>query len=277
MQSFLADPLCCSYLRMDGLLAVIDAYHIQTYLDGTRAKDFSSTTLRGAHGPGLHEVFRQMTYADVVILNKIDLLSDEEGGRAQQIEELQRRLKPWCEHATLQTCAFGNLPMSSLLNLRCFDPSKWKSPDASWVWGDDSERYGPFQIRVDGSGRFAKRPLQHGDVSLCAETGSELSSICLSTTKELDLLRTTQWLRELLEAQGSDILRLKGYERQFIAQGVHMVFQGAPGISRRPSVPWNRAGEANEGRAEKSYSRLVLIGRNLNESSLQSAWRTCVT
>ncbi len=68
--------------------------------------------------------------------------------------------------------------------------------------------------------------------------------------------------------RGTDILRskgilsLKGQERRYVFQGIHMVMDS----------DWGPAWEAGEQRS----SRLVFIGRNLDANELQSAFRACV-
>ena len=71
----------------------------------------------------------------------------------------------------------------------------------------------------------------------------------------------------MLQAQGPDILRAKGIldvageERRLVFQAVHMMLEGD--FQR----PW-RSGEDR-------YSRMVFIGRDLNEAQLRAGFEAC--
>ncbi|HZC17208.1 MAG TPA: GTP-binding protein, partial [Caulobacteraceae bacterium] len=77
----------------------------------------------------------------------------------------------------------------------------------------------------------------------------------------------SRWLSELLAAQGPDILRAKGIlnisreDRRLVFQAVHMILEGD--LQR----PW-RGDEART-------SRMVFIGRNLDEVALKAGFEAC--
>ena len=84
----------------------------------------------------------------------------------------------------------------------------------------------------------------------------------------MDRERVSQWLEELVATQGKDILRAKGIidieseDRRFVYQSVHMLIEGDLQQAWKPNEP--------------RYSRLVFIGRNLNEAALRVAFESCV-
>ena len=92
-------------------------------------------------------------------------------------------------------------------------------------------------------------------------------SIALELDGALDGSALNAWLSRLLQTQGPDIFRMKGIlaiegeDRRFVFQGVHMLFDGQPGD------PW--------GDRPRS-SRLVFIGRNLDEAALEQGLRACL-
>ena len=75
------------------------------------------------------------------------------------------------------------------------------------------------------------------------------------------------WINDISQAQGPNILRSKGIlafkdePRRFVFQGVHMILDGD--LQR----DW-KAGEKRE-------SRLVFIGRGLNENELRKGFEAC--
>ena len=61
------------------------------------------------------------------------------------------------------------------------------------------------------------------------------------------------------------ILWIHNYEEQFIAHGVHMIFDGCKGIL------WNDTMYAS-----RRYSRLVIIGLNLDQVKLEGLFTSCI-
>ena len=91
-------------------------------------------------------------------------------------------------------------------------------------------------------------------------------SVALDLDGDVDINKLNVWITRLLQTQGPDIFRMKGIvaiagaEERFVFQGVHMLFDGKAGD------PW--------GQAPRS-SRLVFIGRNLDEDALNSGLMGC--
>lgn len=86
-------------------------------------------------------------------------------------------------------------------------------------------------------------------------------------TGELDAAKFFPWIQNVTQVQGPDILRLKGIiafaedDDRYVVQGVHMIIEGDH------QRPWKDG--------EKRESRLVFIGRNLNEQALRSGFEKC--
>ena len=93
-----------------------------------------------------------------------------------------------------------------------------------------------------------------------------VQSVALELDGEIEEFALSAWLSRLLQTQGPDIFRLKGIvaikgeDRRFVFQGVHMLFDGQPG------TPWGD---------ERRSNRLVFIGRNLDEAELEQGLRDC--
>ncbi len=100
------------------------------------------------------------------------------------------------------------------------------------------------------------------------EHESGIASVSLSSALPLDGDRVTAWLRNLLTERGQDILRTKGIldvknrDERFVFQAVHMVMEGDYQTAWKPG--------------EKRYSRIVFIGRDLDEAELQRGFSACV-
>jgi G3E family GTPase len=96
----------------------------------------------------------------------------------------------------------------------------------------------------------------------------EVGSVGIEEKRLVDVKKLNDWMGELLQTKGKDIFRmkgilnLKGAEKRFVFQGVHMMFDG------KPDRPW-RADEERK-------SQLVFIGRNLNRQELNDGFRSCL-
>jgi G3E family GTPase len=100
------------------------------------------------------------------------------------------------------------------------------------------------------------------------EHESDIKSISLSTAKQLDGDKVTAWLQKLLAERGQDILRakgildVKGRDERLVFQAVHMVMDGDFGRA------WKDG--------ERRFSRIVFIGRNLDEAEFERGFLACV-
>lgn len=94
-----------------------------------------------------------------------------------------------------------------------------------------------------------------------------MKGISLRLDRPVDGTRITNWLNDLLAKQGPDILRakgiidVKGEDRRLVFQAVHMILEGD--LQR----PWRDD--------EERYSRMVFIGRNLDEAALREGFEAC--
>jgi G3E family GTPase len=97
---------------------------------------------------------------------------------------------------------------------------------------------------------------------------SGIASVSLSSALPLDGDKVTAWLSNLLKESGQDILRTKGIldvknrDERLVFQAVHMVMEGDF------QAPWKPN--------EKRHSRIVFIGRQLDEAELERGFAACV-
>ena len=128
--------------------------------------------------------------------------------------------------------------------------------------------------KVLGQGAFDLQRLLEIEPNLLGPEGhdhehsSDIASVSLSTTKKLDGDKVTKWLQTLLAEQGQNILRAKGIldikdkDERLVFQAVHMVMDGDFGRAWKDD--------------EKRYSRIVFIGRGLDEAELERGLKACV-
>ena len=96
----------------------------------------------------------------------------------------------------------------------------------------------------------------------------DIQSFSFETTKPMNGEALTHWLQMTLQTKGQDILRskgifdIKGETKRFVFQGVHMLMDGDL------TGPW-KDGEARR-------SRMVFIGRNLDQDELKRGFDSCI-
>jgi G3E family GTPase len=99
------------------------------------------------------------------------------------------------------------------------------------------------------------------------EHDASIVSCCVEADTALDPGLFNAWIGELVAARSADLLRMKGIlrfageARPFIFHGVHMLLECRPGRLAQDGLP--------------RTSRLVLIGRNLDQPVLQQALLRC--
>jgi G3E family GTPase len=93
-------------------------------------------------------------------------------------------------------------------------------------------------------------------------------SFVLSEERPLDLQRVEAWLTEVIRVAGAAIYRSKGI-LHVQGQGKRIVFQGVQTMfDARPDRFWNPG--------EKRESRLVFIGKTLDEAKIRAGFAACV-
>ncbi len=98
------------------------------------------------------------------------------------------------------------------------------------------------------------------------EHDQTITSISLKLDDPLDSGKFSSWIRKLIQARGTDIFRtkgilsLEGHDNRYVFQGVHMVMDSA----------WGEAWAS-----DRRDSRLVFIGRNLENAALKEGFESC--
>jgi G3E family GTPase len=197
--AFFADGPTAQGFRLDALVAVVDAAHVERRLEENR------------------EAVEQIAYADRVVLNKIDLV---DAARADAVERRLRRIQPDVRILRASRC---DVPLSEIFGVRAFDlaaaaEAALKSPDAPSC-GEEGHAHGP------SCGPHRESGAHEGGVSA---VGVEIEGA-------LDLDRVDLWLRDLLAKNEADMFRTKGVlnvagsDRSVVFQAVHAVAEATEG------------------------------------------------
>jgi G3E family GTPase len=242
-QTFFVDEDVRAKTELDSVTTVVDAKHLLPRLADSK------------------EAAEQIAFADQIILNKTDLVTEAE---LAEVERAIRRLNPL---APIHRAQRSNVPLDMVLGRGSFDLGRITDlePDflnpahgeAGHVHDENCDHDHDHHHQHDHDGHDHDH---HGhDID-----ASGIRGISLTSEKPINGQRITQWLNDVLQTQGPDILRAKGIidvageDRRLVFQAVHMILEGDF------QGPW-RAGD-------KRYSRLVFIGRNLDEAKLREGF-----
>ncbi|WP_233801508.1 CobW family GTP-binding protein [Paraburkholderia sp. HP33-1] len=233
VQTFFIDDEIRQRTRLDSVICVADGAHLQARLADSR------------------EAAEQLAQADVVLINKIDLI---DAAALASVQDAVRCINPTAEQLTSVRC---EIPLAVLLDRGAFDLKRLQlaaSPGSTIGAASGERTYRYVPLRAGASVRQAHH--SHG-----------IDSISLRVERPLERTRFLSWLQRLVVEQGQDLLRAKGIvdlagsERRFVFQGVHMT------MDTDFDRPW-RDGEQRD-------SRLVFIGRNLDRRELRESIRHC--
>ena len=241
-QTFFVDEEVRARTRLDSVTTVVDAKHVLLRLSDSR------------------EAREQIAFADQIVLNKTDLVSADD---LRMVEARLRRLNPL---APIHRAQRSNVPLEAILGRGSFDLDRIVSLEPDFLNPAHGE---PGHVHDEHCDHDHGHDHGHGHDHAHHDHvhDDDIKGVALTLQKPLDGAKITRWLNDILQSQGPDILRAKGImdvagdERRLVFQAVHMILEGD---FQRPWKP-----------DEARYSRLVFIGRNLDEAALRAGFEAC--
>jgi G3E family GTPase len=183
VQTFFVDEELRESLVVNGVVTVVDAHHITRHMDET------------------HEAEEQIAFADVILLNKCDLVAPE------ALEGLERHIREINALATIHRTTRAEVDISKVLEVGGFNL-------------DRATELNPHFLDPDGHHHH-----HH----------SEISSVGIEVVGDCDGRKLNDWISGLVREQGQDIFRMKGVfavreqADRVVFQGVHMLIDAASG------------------------------------------------
>jgi G3E family GTPase len=246
-QTFFVDEDVQKNARLDAVVTVADAKWLSDRLkDAPEAKN-------------------QIAFADVIVLNKTDLVSKAE---LAEVEARIRAINPYAKLHRTERC---QVALSDVLERGAFDLDRILEIEPEFLEaGDDHDHHD--HDHHHGHGHHHDHGHSHDNHStggLKHYHDEDMQSLSLRTSKLLDPSKFMPWLQNLVAVEGQKILRSKGIlaftddDERYVFQGVHMMLEGDH------QRPW-KDGEARE-------SRLVFIGRELPEQTIRDGFESCIT
>ena len=246
-QTFFVDDDVRAKTQLDSVTAVVDAKHLPLRLADSK------------------EAAEQVAFADQIILNKTDLVTEAE---LAEVERMIRRLNPL---APIHRAQRSNVPLDQVLGRGSFDLARIEEIEPDFLNPAHGE---PGHVHDDDCDHDHHGHDHHDhDHHVHDHHGHDIEAsgirgVSLTAHKPLSANKVTAWLNEVLQAQGPDILRAKGIldvageDRRLVFQAVHMILEGDF------QGPWRDGADR--------YSRLVFIGRNLDEAKLREGFEACI-
>jgi G3E family GTPase len=187
-QTFFVDEDVRRKTRLDAIVTVADAKHLLGELD---------------QAPEAQE---QLGFADVVLLNKTDLITPDE---LAITEARIRRINPYADIHRTERCG---VDLNKVLGRYAFNLDRILEIEPGFLTEEHAH-----------------------------EHDAEITSLSLTADRPLDPERFIPWIQSVTQNFGADILRMKGIiamrndDRRFVVQAVHMLIEGG---SQRP---WRQA------------------------------------
>jgi G3E family GTPase len=250
-QTFFVDDDVKAKTQLDSVTAVVDAKHVMLSLSDSK------------------EAAEQIAFADQIVLNKTDLVSEND---LRMIEARIKRLNPL---APIFRAQRSNVPLDLILRRGSFDLDRITSLEPQFLNPAHGEAGHVHDEACEDDHDHHhhdhdhhQHDHDHDHPHLAAIHDDAIKGVSLRVTQPIDGQKITAWLDKLLAEQGPDILRakgiidVKGEPKRLVFQAVHMILEGELQREWKPD--------------EDRSSRMVFIGRNLDEAQLRAGFEACV-
>ena len=235
-QTFFVDENVGRKTRLDAVVTVADAKWLKDRLqDAPEAKN-------------------QIAFADVILINKTDLVS------AAELDEVEARIRGINRYAKVHKTERAQVPLNEVLSRNAFDLDRILHLEPEFLQGDGHDHdHGHGDGHDHGHHHHGGLKHYHDE---------EMQSISLKSHRPLDADKFFPWVQDLVQKEGPNILRCKGIlsfkndDERFVFQGVHMILDGDH------QRPW-QDGEPRE-------SRILFIGRKLPEEKIRGGFESCI-
>ncbi|TYS59528.1 GTP-binding protein [Sutcliffiella horikoshii] len=180
-QTFFMDRELSEKFEVDSIVTVVDCKHVHRHLD---EKD---------------EAQEQIAFADVIVMNKLDLLEEDE------LHSLEKRISfmnPTAQMLFTENC---KVDLKEVLGIKSFD----------------------LNHKLNLNPHFLEEHHHH-------HHDDKVTSVSFVEEQPLDRNKLDRWMSQLIQEKGEDLLRYKGIlhvkdvEERVVFQGLHMLFAGKP-------------------------------------------------
>ena len=177
-QTFFVDEGVRAKARLDAIVTVVDAKNLPARLADSE------------------EAAAQIAFADVIVLNKLDLVSGDE------LEAVEGRIREINRFARIHRATRSDVAVTEILDIGAFDLARILDVDPAFLEAESHSH------------------------------SEGVNSVSFEVLRDVDPHKFQQWMGTLLQEKGQDLLRTKGIlahpgeARRFAFQAVHMIADG---------------------------------------------------
>mmetsp|Transcript_17393 Transcript_17393/g.24436 ORF Transcript_17393/g.24436 Transcript_17393/m.24436 type:complete len:346 (-) Transcript_17393:193-1230(-) len=220
------NPKMSDNYRIDSIVCLADCKHLNAHLDEVKPEG------------SVNEALQQVAFADKILLNKIDLVTEEEK------KKLKTRIGNINKFATVVETERSRAPLDQILGLNSFNMESILSYDPDFFEDQAEEK-------------------QHHNLELVQSVGVQFEG-------NLHAQWFNMFMMDLLRERAADLYRTKGLlsfhgqgDAKFVFQGVHEQINFGPA-----KEPWKKD--------EKRVNKFVFIGKNLDRKELTKSLMECL-
>jgi len=226
------NPKMTDHYRIDSIVCLADAKHLEIHLDEVKPE--------GA----CNEAMQQVAFADRILLNKTDLVTEEEK------QHILRRLRGINKFAMVIETVRSKAPLEKILKVDSFNMEGILDYDPDFFDDDDDD---------DES---KPKKLKHNT--------EIVQSVGIKFKGNLHAQWFNMFMMDLLRERAADLYRTKGLlsfhgqgDTKFVFQGVHEQINFGPA-----EKPW--------GKDEERVNKFVFIGKDLDRKELTKSLMECL-
>lgn len=124
-QTFFLDKEVRDFARLDGIVTLVDAKHIEQHLDEVKPEGVEN------------ESIEQVAFADRMLLNKVDLVSGPD------LDRVEARLRTINKFAPILRCERSNVSADNVLDIHGFDLNRALANDPGLLNVDGNYEHDP--------------------------------------------------------------------------------------------------------------------------------------
>lgn len=231
------NPKMSQHYRIDSIVCLADAKHVELHLDEVKPDN------------ACNEAQQQVAFADKILLNKLDLVTEEEKTR------VKNRLTGINKFAEIIETERSRAPLDRILAVNSFDMESILKVDPTFFDEDDEDD--------DDAGPEKKKTKKKHNTDL-------VQSVGIAFEGNLHSQWFNMFMMDLLKERAADLYRTKGLlsfhgqgNAKFVFQGVHEQINFGPS-----KKPWAEG--------ETRVNKFVFIGKDLDREKLTKSLMECL-
>lgn len=156
-QTFFVDEDMAAHFKLDAIVTLVDAKHIEAHLDEIRDDGVGS------------QAADQLAFADRLVVNKVDLVNNDVVGQVRQ------RIRELNATAEIITSSYSVVDLDQIFGISAFDAARTMSEDPHWL--DDSNHVHDPSLQsesIEINGRIDRTGFERWLAEFVNDHGDEL-------------------------------------------------------------------------------------------------------